>query len=85
MLHSTSNRNWGQPSRNRSQEGTGLSIKLDNRWKEKGRVTIGEKEVLNKRKGGYQSGDLEAFLGKNTLFEEKLGFEGMARREVKFF
>ena len=48
-------------------------------------MTIGEKEVLNKRKGGYQSGDLEAFLGKNTLFEEKLGFEGMARQEVKFF
>jgi hypothetical protein len=33
----------------------------------------------------HQSGELEAFLGKNTLFEKKLSFETMATREVTFF
>jgi len=31
-----------------------------------------------------KSGELEAFLGKNTSFEGKMGFEGMARLDGKF-
>ncbi|NIS61083.1 MAG: hypothetical protein GTO13_10380 [Proteobacteria bacterium] len=31
-----------------------------------------------------KSGELEAFLGKNTSFEGKMGFEGMVRLDGKF-
>ena len=37
-----------------------------------------------KLKGDVKSGDVEAFLGKNTSFEGKMGFEGMARLDGKF-
>jgi cytoskeletal protein CcmA (bactofilin family) len=35
-------------------------------------------------KGDIRSGDLEAFLGKNTSFEGKMSFEGMVRLDGKF-
>lgn len=35
-------------------------------------------------KGDIKSGNVEAFLGKNTSFEGKMGFEGMARLDGKF-
>ncbi len=35
-------------------------------------------------KGDIKSGDLEAFLGKNTSFEGKMSFEGMVRLDGKF-
>ncbi len=37
-----------------------------------------------KLKGDTKSGEVEAFLGKNTSFEGKMGFEGMARLDGKF-
>lgn len=37
-----------------------------------------------KGKGDIRSGELEAFLGRNTSFEGKMGFEGMARLDGKF-
>ncbi len=37
-----------------------------------------------KGKGEIKSSDVEAFLGKNTSFEGKMGFEGMARLDGKF-
>jgi cytoskeletal protein CcmA (bactofilin family) len=37
-----------------------------------------------KGKGDIKSGELEAFLGRNTSFEGKMGFEGMARLDGKF-
>ncbi|UCD72122.1 MAG: polymer-forming cytoskeletal protein [Syntrophobacterales bacterium] len=35
-------------------------------------------------KGDIKSGEVEAFLGKNTSFEGKMSFEGMARLDGKF-
>ena len=35
-------------------------------------------------KGDIKSGEVEAFLGKNSSFEGKMGFEGMARLDGKF-
>lgn len=35
-------------------------------------------------KGDITSGDLEAFLGKNTSFEGKMSFEGMVRLDGRF-
>ncbi len=35
-------------------------------------------------KGSIEPGDMEAFLGKNTSFEGKMAFEGMARLDGKF-
>ncbi len=35
-------------------------------------------------KGDIRSGDLEAFLGKNTSFEGKMSFEGMVRLDGRF-
>jgi cytoskeletal protein CcmA (bactofilin family) len=35
-------------------------------------------------KGDIKSGDLEAFLGKNTSFEGKMSFEGMVRLDGRF-
>ena len=35
-------------------------------------------------KGDIKSSDVEAFLGKNTSFEGKMSFEGMARLDGKF-
>ena len=35
-------------------------------------------------KGDIKSGEVEAFLGRNTSFEGKMGFEGMARLDGKF-
>jgi cytoskeletal protein CcmA (bactofilin family) len=35
-------------------------------------------------KGDIRSGDLEAFLAKNTSFEGKMSFEGMVRLDGKF-
>jgi len=35
-------------------------------------------------KGDIKSGDLEAFLGKDTSFEGKMSFEGMVRLDGKF-
>jgi cytoskeletal protein CcmA (bactofilin family) len=37
-----------------------------------------------KEKRDIKSGELEAFLGRNTSFEGKMGFEGMARLDGKF-
>jgi len=37
-----------------------------------------------KGKGDIRSGELEAFLGRNTSFEGKMSFEGMARLDGKF-
>jgi len=37
-----------------------------------------------KGKKAIKSGELEAFLGKNTSFEGKMAFEGMARLDGKF-
>ena len=37
-----------------------------------------------KLKGDTKSGEVEAFLGKNSSFEGKMGFEGMARLDGKF-
>lgn len=35
-------------------------------------------------KGDIKSGEVEAFLGKNSSFEGKMGFEGMARLDGRF-
>ena len=35
-------------------------------------------------KGDIRSGEVEAFLGKNSTYEGKMGFEGMARLDGKF-
>ena len=35
-------------------------------------------------KGDFRSGEVEAFLGKNSSYEGKMGFEGMARLDGKF-
>ncbi|MFB0507548.1 MAG: polymer-forming cytoskeletal protein [Thermodesulfobacteriota bacterium] len=35
-------------------------------------------------KGDIKSGDLEAFLGRNTSFEGKMSFEGMVRLDGRF-
>lgn len=70
VLHSTSHTNWGQPSKNRVRRGAGH---------DRGNG------ASQKRKDWYQSVELQAFLGKSTLFGKKLSFEGMARREVTFF
>ena len=35
-------------------------------------------------KGDIRSGEVEAFLGKNSSYEGKMGFEGMARLDGKF-
>ena len=35
-------------------------------------------------KGDIRSGDVEAFLGKNTSFEGKMSFEGMVRLDGRF-
>jgi cytoskeletal protein CcmA (bactofilin family) len=35
-------------------------------------------------KGDIKSADVEAFLGKNSSFEGKMGFQGMARLDGKF-
>jgi cytoskeletal protein CcmA (bactofilin family) len=35
-------------------------------------------------KGDFRSGEVEAFLGKNSSYEGKMGFEGMARVDGKF-
>jgi cytoskeletal protein CcmA (bactofilin family) len=35
-------------------------------------------------KGDFKSGEVEAFLGKNSSYEGKMGFEGMARLDGKF-
>jgi cytoskeletal protein CcmA (bactofilin family) len=37
-----------------------------------------------KGRSDIKSGEVEAFLGRNTSFEGKLGFEGMARLDGKF-
>jgi cytoskeletal protein CcmA (bactofilin family) len=37
-----------------------------------------------KGRGDIKSGEVEAFLGKNSSFEGKMGFEGMARLDGKF-
>lgn len=37
-----------------------------------------------KGKSNIKSGEVEAFLGRNTSFEGKMGFEGMARLDGKF-
>jgi cytoskeletal protein CcmA (bactofilin family) len=37
-----------------------------------------------KGKSNIKSGEVEAFLGRNTSFEGKMGFEGMARLDGRF-
>ena len=50
-----------------------------------GRVIIGERGLhMIMGKGDIKSGNVEAFLGKNTSFEGKMGFEGMARLDGTF-
>jgi cytoskeletal protein CcmA (bactofilin family) len=49
------------------------------------RVKVGERGFYMIRgKGDIKAGEVEAFLGKNSSFEGKMGFEGMARLDGKF-
>jgi cytoskeletal protein CcmA (bactofilin family) len=50
----------------------------------KGRARIRERRLKFMGKRDIEPGDVEAFLGKNTSFEGKMTFEGMARLDGKF-
>ena len=52
--------------------------------KEKHMLPIKPLKGDNRGKGNIKSGKVEAFLGKNSSFEGKIGFEGMARLDGKF-
>jgi cytoskeletal protein CcmA (bactofilin family) len=45
---------------------------------------MGERRFKLMAKRDIEPGDLEAFLGKNTSFQGKMSFEGMARLDGKF-
>jgi len=52
--------------------------------KEKDRQTPIERRLRLMGKGDIEPGDMEAFLGKNTSFDGKMTFEGMARLDGKY-
>lgn len=52
--------------------------------KEKHMLPIKPLKGDNRGKGNIKSSGLEAFLGRNSSFEGKMGFEGMVRLDGKF-
>jgi len=57
-------------------------IRSSKHKEEKAAIAEGGPELMGKR--DIEPGDVEAFLGKNTSFDGKMTFEGMARLDGKF-